>query len=88
MGQGTSIVEPLIQLGIGGGALAVMYFLMKPLIASLIQSQEKFAATLQEITRTVADLRRDMQEHFQQDKEADRQILLHLQTAEHSRRGG
>ena len=82
------MLEPLIQLGIGGGALAVLYFLMKPLISALIKSQEKFASTLQEISATVAELRKDMQRHFDQDKEADRQILEHLQVQSPGRRAG
>lgn len=46
-------IDDVAKLGLGGLGLWMLYSLLKPLISSLIASQEKFVATLAEFSKTL-----------------------------------
>jgi hypothetical protein len=79
---GVISVEGLLQLGLGGATLLILYMLLKPLINSLVESQkafvanqERFALALKEIVLTVSELRKELIAHFEADKRNDEAIM-------------
>ena len=47
-------METLVQLGLGGGALAVLYMVLKPLVAAHIRTLERVAEMIEATTKTLS----------------------------------
>lgn len=87
-----SIEEFFVQFGLGGGALFMLYVLVKPLISAQIRMMSQFMQSLNElstgasglqraqaeISSILVDLRKEMQEHFKDDHEVQLELLHHV----------
>jgi hypothetical protein len=79
-------IESLIQLGLGGAALGILFLLFRPLVAAMVRSQDsfvagqkEFASALREIALSVHGMRTAQEQHFEEDRRRGDRILDLLQ---------
>jgi hypothetical protein len=78
-------LESVIQLGIGGAALLVIYKLLTPVVAALVRAMDAVVTTQRDIAQAmvgvagvIAELRGDLHKHFQEDRETGAEILRRI----------
>lgn len=75
-------IESLIQLGLGGAALGILFLLFRPLVAAMVRSQDsfvagqkEFASALREIALSVHGMRTAQEQHFDEDRRRSDRII-------------
>ena len=69
------LVKILAGGSVATGCLAVLYLLLKPLIVSLVATNQSVVKTNLEIALTMQVLRDDLHKHYEEDRASDSAIL-------------
>ena len=71
----------LLQLGVAGGALYVLYATIRPLIRGHLKALERFCETQEEMVRAIASLRRGNEDVLAETRVNHRELLAEIRKA-------